>query len=192
MKIVAMPEFQSSRPASAGLPQATSGAAAGYDPASDAFTMLATEHEVIAAMLHDYGQDRREASQVAKRGSAMEICRLLVVHGAIEHEIFYPAAIVALGDEAELLLADAEAEHDALAAMIAEVERIAAGDACFDSKMADLADHAIAHFTWEEAELFPKLRAARFDAAGVGERLAQRRRAVSRRVRGRSDVPAHH
>lgn len=140
----------------------------------DALSLLAADHEALTGMLREYEQSRRSASQIEKGMRALRICHLLEIHGAMEAEIFYPAVAAALGEEAAALLDDAEAEHDTLAALMAEVEHMAASDACFDSKMADLADHAIGHFKQEEAALFPKLRHAHFDLAGVGERLAAR------------------
>jgi hypothetical protein len=135
----------------------------------------------VAAMLRAYERRRRTASRIAKGKSALRICHLLQIHGAIKDEIFYPAAATVLDGKASGILAEARVEHETVRGLVERIEDMPASHELFDWTMKALGAHALRQFKLEEDELFPRLRHSKLDLKGIGELLASRQLELSTR-----------
>jgi hemerythrin superfamily protein len=144
-------------------------------PATPAATeLLAADHREVEVL---FGKYRTMAETGAGAGDrrplAEEICTLLTVHGAIEEEIFYPAARAA--GVASDVLDEAEVEHASAKDLIAQIRDMDAGEDLYDAKVKVLGEYVEHHVHAEEDSLFPRCRVASMDLAGLGARLAARK-----------------
>jgi len=91
------------------------------------------------------------------------ITEALSVHASIEEEIFYPAARRAVPDAGHDVL-EALEEHHLVKMTLAELEIMDPSDERYGAKVTVLIENVRHHVEEEEAELFPRVRAA-IDAA---------------------------
>jgi len=98
-----------------------------------------------------------------------------MVHTLIEEEIFYPAC---RGHVEELLLEEAQVEHDGAKALIMEIKTGSLGDQYFDAKVKVLSE-AIKHHMREEEKpdvgIFAKAKEAGLATTDLAKRLAARK-----------------
>jgi len=120
--------------------------------------------------------DHRRLRKLFRSRDIEGACAALKVHAQLEAEIFYPAAREAL-DPA--LLDEAEVEHGAAGALIAELERLEPADPYRAATFAVLARYAAQHFKDEEKRLFPRVRAAGPDLRALATELRSRAAALS-------------
>jgi len=145
----------------------------------DALDLLAADHVELDGMFHAYQRRRRHADRLEKGKLALRICQALTVHATIKQDILYPAVADVLGRESEELLGRASIEHGGIQDMISKIEDTSADDPLFDSLIDVLATYAGRNMKAEEEQLFPKVRHARLDLLGTGERLAARKLELS-------------
>ena len=97
------------------------------------------------------------------------------MHTLIEEEIFYPAC---RGHVEELLLEEAQVEHDGAKALIMEIKTGSLGDQYFDAKVKVLSE-AIKHHMREEEKpdvgIFAKAKEAGLATTDLAKRLAARK-----------------
>lgn len=98
---------------------------------ADAIALLKADHKEVDAMFKAY---EKTDDDEKKQKLANNICMALTVHAQIEEEIFYPAAYVALDEDGDDLLDEAEVEHATCKALIAEIEMMSVGELLFDAK----------------------------------------------------------
>jgi hypothetical protein len=93
----------------------------------------------------------------------------------IEEEIFYPAFLEATDDSD--LHHEAEVEHAGAKKLIAEIEKMNAGDEYFDAKVKVLSEMIKHHVKEEEKPggMFSESRKADMDLDTLGERLKARK-----------------
>ena len=145
------------------------------DTDEDAVDLLASDHDAIAELFDRYETlAADEASAEERHALAEEICTLLLVHGAIKEEIFYPAARECLPDD-EDLMDDAQEEHDAAKELIHQIQLGAASDDDTCALFLELSDAIDDHVQEEQDEMFPKVREAGMNTAEVGGRLKARK-----------------
>lgn len=142
--------------------------------AADAITMLKADHEKVSAMFERFERSRQDS---VKQDLAARICEELTVHTTLEEEIFYPAVRAAI-DEADLM-DEALVEHASAKDLIAQIQR-GAGDERFDAKVTVLGEYIKHHVKEEQQEMFPKVRKADLDLQELGDRMRQRRQALTR------------
>jgi hemerythrin superfamily protein len=135
----------------------------------DAISRLTTDHE---AMKELFAQYMGATSLPQKKELIDRLCTDLVVHMALEEEIFYPAAEAVL-DGSSLML-EARAEHAAIKALITKIQETDAAQQQIDDRVRLLAELVSSHVDEEQRLLFPKVRAKNLDLSALGERLAQR------------------
>jgi hemerythrin superfamily protein len=140
----------------------------------DAIALLKADHREVQAMFDDYEGSENDNEKAAL---SAKICKALKVHTQIEEEIFYPAARAATGDDD--LLDEAKVEHAGAKDLIAQIEAIKVGDNLYDAKVKVLGEQVKHHIGEEEDELFPEARESKMDLAGLGERMAARKKELT-------------
>jgi hemerythrin superfamily protein len=152
--------------------------AAGTNGQKTASALLKEDHRNVEALFEQY----KNAADDAKAGLRRKICQELVIHARIEEEIFYPACRKAFDDE---ILNEANVEHDSAKVLIAE---LMAGDTekeedeYVDAKVHVLSEQIKSHVAEEEKPsdgIFAKAQVAGIDNAELGQRLRERKQALT-------------
>ncbi|HET6827679.1 MAG TPA: hemerythrin domain-containing protein [Ramlibacter sp.] len=140
----------------------------------DAQELLEADHRAIEDLFGRYAQlAGRQARAGLRADLADRICVELAIHGRLEQELVYPALREALRDDDAM--DEADAQHDSLRELTAQVLAMDAGDRLFDARMAVLADYALRHFREEEMQLFSRVRETGVDMLHMGRALAVRK-----------------
>jgi hemerythrin superfamily protein len=143
------------------------------DTDEDAVDLLASDHDAIAELFDRYevlASDEAPADE--RRELAEEICTLLLVHGTIKEEIFYPAARELI--EEEYLIDEALVAQDSARAIIDDIQAGDPTEPRYDAQVRILHELVAQHFDEERAELFPRVRQTSLDLEEVGAELAAR------------------
>lgn len=145
---------------------------------TSALTLLEADHLIVAGLFEEYENSKDD--EALKTEFAKQICRALTIHGTIEEEIFYPAAVGALEDdeEAEELIEQAETDHGSIEDLVAEIEEALGNgevDDALDDRLKGLSELVQHHVEEEEAELFPAMKKAGLDLDELGEEMRQRK-----------------
>lgn len=144
-------------------------------PAQDAVSLLTADHAEVKQLFETYRRLVEKNADDEQRGElARTICTALTVHAEIEEEIFYPAMRENVDDE--LVLDEAEVEHESAKQLIAQIDDMDAGEALFDARVLVLGEYVDHHVQEEENELFPQAEKAGIDLDALGAELASRKR----------------
>jgi hypothetical protein len=141
----------------------------------DAIALLKADHRKVEDLFEKFESARNAAR---KQALAQQICTELLVHTAIEEEIFYPACAGGVEDDT---MNEAYVEHDAAKVTIAEVRSTHPDDRFFDAKMKVLSEQIRHHVHEEEKRsegMFAQARAAGVDVGSLGKRMAARKKAL--------------
>jgi len=139
----------------------------------DAITLLKSQHDEVKAMFKQF-DELGERATTSKKKLATEICEQLIMHTAIEEEIFYPA-LRETSKEMEDMLDEAFVEHASAKDLIAQVQEMEPGDDLYDAKVTVLGEYVAHHVEEEEEEMFPKVRKLKLDLDALGAEMAARR-----------------
>jgi hemerythrin superfamily protein len=140
----------------------------------NAIELLITDHENVRRLFDEYEElADDEADEEDRKALADEICAMLTVHSMLEQEVIYPAAREAVDDQEQL--DEAEAEHQQIDDLIAEIQEMEPGDESYDEKLTLLSEQVEHHVREEEDELFPMMEASELDLDELGRALAERR-----------------
>lgn len=144
----------------------------------DACDLLDADHKAVKALFKEYETlaESRSRSPAKKRQLADQICQALMVHAAIEEEIFYPAARAAIKDNA--LMNEAMVEHASAKDLIAQIEGMEASDDMFDARVKVLGEYVDHHIKEERNEMFAKVRKTKLDLMKLREQLEERKEAL--------------
>jgi hemerythrin superfamily protein len=140
---------------------------------SDAIALLKADHRQVEEWFSQFDKSK---SASKKQQLAGLICEALTVHTTIEEEIFYPAFIEATGDKD--MHHEAVVEHAGAKSLIAQIQRMSAGDDYFDAKVTVLSE-MIKHHVKEEEQpggMFAEARKSDMDLASLGEQLLDRKK----------------
>ena len=140
----------------------------------DVLELLAEDHRKVSELFEEYEASRDDAGEEDKVYRVATICLELIVHSAVEEEIFYPAARDALGADAEILN-QAEVEHASLKYLIGELGDMQPSDPLYDAHVKVLFEYVKHHVEEEEGEIFPALRDSDLDLEGLGREVASRK-----------------
>ena len=141
----------------------------------DALSLLSSDHAEVKQMFEEYRQLVEGNGNDDRRGElAHQICSALSVHAEIEEDIFYPAMRENIDDE--LLLDQAEVEHESAKELIEQIEDMDPGDALFDARVLVLGEYVDHHVQEEENEIFPQAEKSGVDLDELGAELAERKR----------------
>lgn len=121
----------------------------------------------------DPEEDAEEVQALVK-----QVCAALKTHTKIEEEIFYPAIRRKMKEKD--LLEEAEVEHDSAKSLIRQLERMKPGNPKYAATFKVLCEYVEHHVKEEEDEMFPKVRRARVDLAGLGKKLMERKARLAR------------
>jgi len=139
----------------------------------DAITLLTSQHDDVKALFEKF-ENLGERTTTSKKKLADEICEQLIMHTAIEEEIFYPA-LRDTSKEMEDMLDEAFVEHASAKDLIAQVQEMDPGDDLYDAKVKVLGEYIDHHVEEEEEEMFPKVRKLKLDLEALGAEMAARR-----------------
>jgi len=141
----------------------------------DAIALLKADHRKVEGLFEKFESAKSAAK---KQALAQEICTELLVHTAIEEEIFYPACAGEVEDD---MMNEAYVEHDAAKVTIAELRNTDPDDRFYDAKMKVLSEQIKHHVHEEEMRsegMFAQARAAGVDVAALGERMTARKKSL--------------
>lgn len=136
----------------------------------NATDLLRRDHEKVKSLFKDFGDARDNSTKKAIVETAL---LELIVHAAVEEEIFYPAVRRATG--AQELIDEAAEEHHVAKLLIAELADMKPGDKGYDAKFMVLAESVKHHIEEEENEILPKLEKTDVDLEELGRELMQRK-----------------
>ena len=139
----------------------------------DAITLLTKQHKEVADMFDEF-ENMSDRATTSKKKLVEKICEQLVMHTAIEEEIFYPAVREASKD-VEDMVDEAVVEHASAKDLIAQLQEADPGDELYDAKVKVLGEQIEHHVEEEEEEMFPKVRKLKLDLQALGQEMAARR-----------------
>ena len=135
----------------------------------DAISRLTADHQAVTELFANYFA----ATEPTQRKELIDrICTELVVHMALEEEIFYPAAQTLLDDAN--LVRTAKAEHAAVKALITRIQKADATHEQMGDWIGLLSELFRTHVEVEDRLLFPRMRGGNVDLVDLGNRIAQR------------------
>lgn len=143
------------------------------ETAADALSMLRADHARVVELFDQFGEMKDDVDEQEKDALVARICGELIVHAAIEEEIFYPEAREAIGDDD--LFDEATVEHASAKDLIAQLGEMEPDDELYDAKVTVLGEYVKHHIQEEEREMFPRLLETGLDLDALGARLAQRK-----------------
>lgn len=145
----------------------------------DAVDLLDADHKAVKKMFIDYGAlCEAAAPAAAKQALAQRICQALAVHARLEEELFYPAVLKAIGDDA--LMDEALQEHAAAKEVIARIESMKPTDAAYDATVQQLGKLIDQHVLEEREQIFLKARNAALDLRGLTLPLLKRQQQLKK------------
>lgn len=139
-------------------------------PAStmDAIALLEADHAAVHELFDLY---KSAASSTQRMELIQRLCTELVVHMAVEEELFYPAVQQVDSDS---LVADANAEHGEIKELITRIQKARSMDQHTDTQVRMLAEVVRHHVTEERDVLFPQVRLTDINLMALGAAIAQR------------------
>ena len=142
--------------------------------ANNAIELLTDDHEKVKGLFSEFEAIAGDDSNLEEKAVLVQqICQELIVHMAIEEEIFYPAARSAIDDDD--LLDEAVVEHSSAKDLIEQLEAMTPDDDQYDAKVKVLKEYIEHHVKEEEEEMFPKIESSGLDLEYYGEQLADRK-----------------
>lgn len=142
-----------------------------------AINILTDDHNRVRGLFRYYAQLEGHGPTPEKINVVQDICTELVIHAAIEEELFYPAARIALGNESELIN-EAEVEHGSARYLIRQLLDTNKDDVRFAAKVTVLDEYVKHHIDEEEKKIFPIVKQSRLDLAVLGKALEDRRQVL--------------
>jgi hemerythrin HHE cation binding domain-containing protein len=141
----------------------------------DAVTLLKADHRKVETLFKQF----EKAPDGRKEELVRQICAELIVHTAIEEEIFYPACREQGVDEDDM--DEAQVEHDSAKIMIADLLSKGAKSDCYDAKVKVLSEYIKHHVLEEEKPrtgIFAKARGKGLDLDAVGAQIKERKESL--------------
>lgn len=148
--------------------------AKGSSNKNDAIALIKSDHDMVRDLFKQFEElmeDEDGAQQ--KEEIARRVCNALKVHAQIEEEIFYPAVRAAIDNDD--LMDEAEVEHEAVDALIGQIEAMVPGDDLYDAKVVVLGEEVEHHIQEEEDEMFPLVKKAKLDTLDLGMQMIERK-----------------
>jgi hemerythrin superfamily protein len=142
----------------------------------DAIDILGRDHEKVKQLFKDYAALASTAPTAVQNALVQQICTELIIHTALEEEIFYPAVRKMIKDDD--LMNEAEIEHDAAKFLIKQIVPVKPDDEYLHAKVAVLREYIKHHINEEESQMFPKIRKAQFDLSVLGQQMMARKTAL--------------
>jgi len=133
--------------------------------------LLKQQHREIEELLREIETSEEESD---RRSLREEMANALAAHTSVEEEIFYPAALEALGPGARIR--EALEQHALVDFALYRLLSVSVNDESFPAKVASLKDVLMDHLEEEESELLPQAdgEMERDQLEQLGDRLAAR------------------
>lgn len=144
--------------------------AAGGSAGPDAIELLTADHKKASALFERFEKARGQASPDEKTEMADEICEALAIHMALEEEIFYPAARLALDDDD--MMNEAQIEHQGAKELMAKIAMMSGEEEEFDAAIKVLGEYIEHHVKEEEELMFPKAKKSGLDLRELGREMS--------------------
>jgi hypothetical protein len=151
----------------------------------DALTLLQDDHDKMRRLLDEL-EGTTERGVKTREELYARIKGELMVHEAIEEEIFYPA--LKGHPKARDIVLEAYEEHHVVDTVMAELEGLPVDDETWGAKAKVMKENVEHHMEEEEGEMFKQARAV-FDEdelESLGERMVDRKRSAQEEL----SVPA--
>lgn len=148
--------------------------ASGGSNKNDAITLLKSDHDAVKDLFKKFDKlmdDKAGTKQ--KEEIARRACSELRIHAQLEEEIFYPAVRAAIDNND--LMDEAEVEHEAVHALIVQIETMDPDDDLYDAKVVVLGEEVEHHIQEEEGEMFPLIKKSKLDTLDLGMRMFARK-----------------
>jgi hemerythrin superfamily protein len=136
----------------------------------DALTLLRGDH---ARLVKLFTRIARRSVDAETRRLTELACRELELHAQLEEELFYPAVRHQLADRG--CLEEGAVEHRTIDVLVEGLRSRWSDEMRFKATARVLAEHLAHHLEKEEQRIFPLVRRASLDLAGLGEQLQRRR-----------------
>ena len=143
------------------------------ETAGDALSLLRADHARVVDLFEQFAAMKDDVDEQEKDALVARICGELIVHTAIEEELFYPEAREAM--DAEDLFDEATVEHASAKDLIAQLGEMEPDDELYDAKVKVLGEYVKHHVAEEENQMFPRLLETGLDLDALGARLAERK-----------------
>lgn len=145
--------------------------------APNAVDMLLMDHAVVDGLFKQFEKLHEAEKDTDKVIDSVRTA--LLVHDALEMEIFYPAVRERAGEEEEEILDEAEVEHATVQQLLAKLRPGKLEEKKREAHFTVLMEYVKHHVKEEENELFPKLKKLkRLNLDALGERMLARRTAL--------------
>ena len=148
----------------------------------DAIDLLMDDHRLVReyfAHIDAAAHASNAADRHRKPDLIRQVCDEIEMHSRIERDIFYPAVRAAFKESDDVMVDDAERDHDEVDRLVAELRALRPEDESrADELLVQLRKAVEAHLHEEEESMFTKAR-AQIDAMAVGRQLAQQKRAIA-------------
>jgi hypothetical protein len=141
----------------------------------DAVSLLEADHRKVEKLFQRF----EKAPDDEKEALVKQVCTELMVHTAIEEEIFYPACREHGVDEDTM--DEAQVEHDSAKIMIADLLSRPVGSDFYDAKVRVLSEYIKHHVQEEEKPrtgIFAKARGKGLDLDAVGKQIKERKESL--------------
>jgi hypothetical protein len=142
-------------------------------PEADAVEMLKADHKRIKRLFAEFEGLGSAAADEQKSGIVAHICQELMIHTAVEEEIFYPACRKAIGRGD--LMDEALVEHDGAKVWIDQLRAAQPSDGLYDAKVTVLGEQIEHHVTEEEGRMFPLAGNSALDLVEIAAQMRARK-----------------
>jgi hemerythrin superfamily protein len=142
----------------------------------DPIALLVADHRRLRVLFARFAKLRRTGHPPAKIQRIVEVaCEEFELHATIEEQLFYPGvrAKARAG-----FVEEAEVEHDAIRAIIADLQQLEPSDPKYPAAFRVLIHFLSHHMRQEERHLFPRVRRARLDLVDLGHRMLTLRKSL--------------
>lgn len=142
----------------------------------DALALLKDDHRKVKQYFKRF--DKLAEGSPERTRIVDAVCSDLKVHAQLEEELFYPRVRGLLEHQDEVLLDEAEVEHDVARQLIARIEKNRGQQTVRDAAFIVLCEYILHHAREEENEIFPRARRSRLDLHALGAELLERKRSL--------------
>lgn len=123
----------------------------------DPISLLEKDHREAKGLFQEY-EGLGDQALARKQEIFNKVSAALMIHMAIEEEIFYPAVKSVRSKEMKDEVREADEEHHVAKLLLSELNKMKPGDEQFDAKVTVLRENIEHHIREEEGELFPNSR----------------------------------
>jgi len=147
----------------------------------DAISLLKQDHEKVKKLLEQL-ESTTERGVKTRSELFATIKGEMMVHEAIEEEIFYPE--LKAHPKAKDIVLEGYEEHHVVDLLMGELEQLDVTDESWGAKAVVMKENIEHHIEEEEGEMFPKARQVfdKDELEALGERMATRKRSAQQEL----------